>query len=147
VALSTNSPPAVATPTSPVALAQNKATQFIEILKTDHNYDIVTEIIQHIQELKRAKKIKPLDKHRMVMNYNITLLSYCMPKIKVIEDNSHDTLGKGVIFNISIGGDEREHPNKPKHIGSGGVSKSPRTGVSVRIPTKANDDGSFSVTG
>jgi len=55
-------PPATIPP-APVAIAKQKAEQLITILKTDHNYDIVSEIITHIKELKRAKKIKPLEKH------------------------------------------------------------------------------------
>ena len=138
-------PPATVKPT-PLSTAKKKTAQFIEILKTDHQYDIVSEIITHIKELKRAKKIKPLEKHRMVMQYNITLLSYCLPKMKVTEDSSKDSIGKGVTFNISIGGGE-EHPNKPKSAGKGTVSKGARTGVSVKIPTTINDDGSITVKG
>ena len=135
--------PLTVKPPTPLSNARTKQVQFIDILKTDHNYDVVAEIITHIKELKRAKKIKPLDKHRMVLQYNITLLSYCMPKMKVTEDKTTDSLGKGVVFNISIGG-EGEHPNKPKSAGSG-VSKSSKTGVSVRIPTTVHTDGSISV--
>ena len=136
-------PPAV-TPTTPVAIAKQKGEQLITILKTDHNYDIVSEIIKHIKELKRAKKIKPLDKHRMVMNYNITLLSYCMPKMRVTEDNSADQNGKGVIFNIQIGGSDG--PADPRNAGHGKIRKSKSKGVAISIPTRKNKNGSYSVT-
>ena len=108
-------------PTTPGAIAKQHQRQLIVILEEDYNYDIVSEIIQHIRELKRAKKIKPLDKHRMVLNYNTILLSYCMPKMRVTEDNSGDTGGKGVIFNIQIGGPDT--PADPRKAGSGSIKK------------------------
>ena len=130
-------PPAVIPPQKPGALAKVKSEQFINILKTDHKYDIVSEIVQHMQEIKRAKKIKPLEKHRMLMNYNLTLLSYCLPKIKIVEDDRNDT-GGGVIFNIKIGGDG-EQKAKIKKAGQG------KTGINITIPTKKNADGTYTV--
>jgi hypothetical protein len=129
-----------AKPLTPAKIHNKKSEQFIQILKTDHNYDIVAEIIDHINMLKRAKKIKPIEKHRMIMNYNITLLSYCLPKMKVTEDNTGNTGGKGVIFNISIGGEDG-----PKDAGNGRVTKG-KKGVRVSIPTKKQKDGTYSVT-
>jgi len=121
-----------------VAAAKDKQTKLIDILKTDHHYDIVKEIIDHINMLKRAKKIKPLEKHRMLMNYNLTLLSYCMPKMRVVEDNT-DKNSKPMNFQINIGTPEPAAPgtpNKPKKAG----------GVSITIPTKKNTDGTYSVS-
>jgi hypothetical protein len=137
VAQSTPNLPAVIPPQQPGALAKVKSEQFIHILKTDHKYDIVSEIVQHMQEIKRAKKIKPLEKHRMLMNYNLTLLSYCLPKIKIVEDDRNDT-GGGVIFNIKIGGDG-EQKAKIKKAGQG------KTGINITIPTKKNKDGTYVV--
>ena len=121
-----------------VAVAKDKQTKLIDILKTDHHYDIVKEIIDHINMLKRAKKIKPLEKHRMLMNYNLTLLSYCMPKMRVVEDNS-DRDSKPMNFQINIG--------TPAPAASGKPNKAKQSGkVSITIPTKKNKDGSYSVS-
>ena len=117
--------------------AKDKQTKLIDILKTDHHYDIVKEIIDHINMLKRAKKIKPLEKHRMLMNYNLTLLSYCMPKMRVVEDNT-DKDSKPMNFQINIG------TNDPAPAST---SKKPKAGgVSITIPTKKNTDGTYSVS-
>jgi hypothetical protein len=79
------------------------------------------------------------------MNYNIVLLSYCLPKIKVTEtDDGSNAGGKGVIFNIQIGGSGGDKDSL-KGAGHGVVTKS-RAGVSVTIPTKKNKDGSFTVS-
>jgi hypothetical protein len=121
--------------------AKKKSERFIQILRDDHNYDIVAEIIKHMAEIKRAKKIKPLEKHRLLKDYHITLLSYCLPKIK-IQETTDDGSGKGVIFNINIGGDDPAAG--PKKAGKGRVSN---TGVNIKIPTKQNKDGSISVSG
>jgi hypothetical protein len=137
VAQPTPNPPAVIPSGTPGALAKKLSDQFIEILKTDHKYDVVAEIILHMKEIKRAKKIKPLDKHRMLMNYNLTLLSYCLPKIKVVED-TRDNDGSGIIFNIKIGGDG-EQKAKIKRAGQG------KTGINISIPTTKNKDGTYTV--
>ena len=120
------------------ALAKKQSEQFIEILKTDHKYDIVAEVVKHMKEIKRAKKIKPVEKHRMLMNYNLTLLSYCLPKIKVIED-TRDNDGAGVVFNIKIGGDG-EQKQKIKRAGQG------KTDINITIPTVKNKDGTYTVS-
>jgi len=72
------------------------------------------------------------------MNYNLTLLSYCMPKMRVVEDNT-DKNSKPMNFQINIGTPEPAAPgtpNKPKKAG----------GVSITIPTKKNKDGTYSVS-
>lgn len=125
-------------PTPPCKIAKKNSERFITILKTDHGYDIVAEIIKHMSEIRRAKKIKPQEKHRLLQNYNLTLLSYCLPRIK-IQENIGDDKGKGVTFNIQIGGEEPD-----KNAGAGTISKSKR-GVNIVIPTKKNKDGSYSV--
>ena len=58
-------------------------------------------------------------------------------------DDGGDTGGKGVVFNIQIGG--ANDPADPRQVGSGSVKVSKRKGVSVSIPTQQNDDGSYSV--
>ena len=128
-----------APPLTPGKAAEKKQEKFIQILKTDHNYDIVAEIIDHIKMLKRAKKIKPVEKHRMIIQYHAMLLPFCLTKVKAVEETETGT-GNGVIFNIQIGGSD-----EPKDAGHGRVSKS-KGGVSVSIPTKKNQDGSFTVT-
>jgi hypothetical protein len=142
VAQSTPNVPAK-TPT-PAAIAKQTAKKLITILQDDFNYDIISDIIDTMAMIKRAKKIKPLEKHRMLMNYNIILLSYCLPKIKVTEtDDGSNSGGKGVIFNIQIGGSGDK--DSLKGAGHGVVTKS-RAGVSVTIPTKKNSDGSYTVS-
>ena len=71
---------AKSTATLPAAVASDKQTKLIDILKTDHKYDVIKEIIEHIQMLKRAKKIKPLEKHRMLINYNLPCCPTVFPR-------------------------------------------------------------------
>jgi hypothetical protein len=66
-----------------------------------------------------------------------------MPKMKIVEDNSADTAGKGVVFHIQIGG--TSDPADPRIAGLGRVRKDKRKGVSVSIPTQKNKDGTYTV--
>ena len=111
--------------------ADKKQTQFIDILRTDHKFDLVQRIVEHMGEIKRAKKIKPQEKHRLLQNYYLTLLSYCLPKMKVVEDNTNKN-AKPMNFTINIGGSKAE-------------AKKKKAGMSITIPTKKHSDGSFSV--
>lgn len=129
------------TPAPPPA-QKKKQTQFINILKTDHNYDIVAEIIKHMDEIKRAKKIKPLEKHRLLKDYHITLLSYCLPRIK-IQENVGDDNGK-VVFNINIGGDDNTGGTLKK-AGGKGAKRKKSTGASITVNATKGKDGSYSV--
>ena len=53
-------PANVGTKSHPIAKAADKAqTQFINVLKTDHNFDLIKKIVDHMQMIERAKKIKP----------------------------------------------------------------------------------------
>jgi hypothetical protein len=140
-----NKPPTTAVvPSNPAPPPAPKVvqTQFINILKTDHNYDIVAEIIKHMAEIKRAKKIKPLEKHRLLKDYHITLLSYCLPRIKIQETIGDDT-GK-VIFNINIGGDDNTGGTLKKAGGKGKRKKN--TGANITVNTTKGKDGTFTVT-
>jgi hypothetical protein len=134
VAQPTPKNPPAKTP-KPGALAKQKSERFIHILKDDHNFDIVKKIVDHMGQIERAKKIKPLEKHRLLQNYYLTLLSYCLPKIK-IQENVGDDTGKGVVFNIKIGGEAQPGKTKLKSAGKG---------VHVSVPTKQNADGSYSI--
>ena len=128
-------PAATGVNSHPIAkAADEKQTQFINILKTDHKFDLITKIVEHMGMIERSKKIKVQEKHRLLQNYYLTLLTYCLPKIKVVEDNT-DRNSKPMNFTINIGGTEAE-PNPKKKAG----------GVSITIPTKRNKDGSFSVS-
>jgi hypothetical protein len=111
--------------------ADKKQTQFINILKTDHNFDLVKKIVDHMGMIERAKKIKPQEKHRLLQNYYLTLLSYCLPKMKVVEDNT-DKNAKPMNFTINIGGSEAK-------------AKKKKAGVSITIPTKKNTNGTYTV--
>ena len=139
-------PPAVTSPAPPPAnkRIQKKITRFIEILQDDHNFDIIQEIVDHMGVIKRSKKLKPLEKHRMLMNYHVTLLSFCVPKMKIIEDDTRDTVGKGVVFHINIGGSDDKDAG-PASAGQGKISKDKRKGVSITIPTVVNDEGTYEV--
>jgi hypothetical protein len=128
------------TTTGHAVAAKDKQTKLINILKDDHHYDIVKEIIDHIKMLQRAKKIKPIEKHRMLMNYNLTLLSYCMPKMRVVEDNT-DRDSKPMNFQINIG-----VPDQKPAVPTSTKKNKNAGGVSITIPTKKNKDGSYSVT-
>jgi len=118
--------------------AQNTQTRFITILKTDHKFDLMKKIVDHMGQIERAKKIKPLEKHRLLQNYYLTLLSYAFPKMKVVEDNN-DRNNKPMNFQINIGGPA---PEEPKKAGRPVASKA---GVSITIPTVKNTDGSYSI--
>jgi hypothetical protein len=143
VAQSTPNVPAK-TPT-PTAIAKQVAKKLITILEDDFNYDLIADIIESMASIKRAKKIKPTEKWRLIKDYQLTLLSYCVPKQKIVEDNSADQAGKGVIFHIQIGG--TSDSADPRKAGSGKVLKDKKKGVSISIPTQKNKDGSYSVTG
>jgi len=127
-------------PSNPAPPPKVVQTQFINILKTDHNYDIVAEILKHMSEIKRAKKIKPLEKHRLLKDYHITLLSYCLPRIKIQESTGDD--GGKVVFNINIG--DNTGGTLKKAGGKGKRKKN--TGVNITVDTTKNDDGTFTVT-
>jgi hypothetical protein len=127
-------PPATQTPGQ---IAKVTQVRFIDVLKNDHGFDIVKEIIDEIGMLKRSKKIKPQEKRRLLNSYYLTLLSYCVPKQKIIEDNSAPT-GKGVVFKINIG-----VPDQPS---GAQIVKDKRKGVSITIPTQQNADGSYEIT-
>jgi hypothetical protein len=134
----TKNVPAVVKPT-PVSVAKKKQDKFIQILKDDFQYDVVKDIIDTMAMIKRAKRIKPLEKYRLIKDYQLTLLSYCLPKIK-IQETVDDGSGKGVVFNIQIGGDEGTTKSGLKRAGSGKV-----TGVNIQVPTTLNKDGSYSL--
>ena len=121
---------------TPAVVASDKQKDLFIILKDDHNFDIVEEILRHRAEILRAKKIKPIEKHRLVQNYNLTLLSYCMPKQKVIEDNSKDR-GRPINFSINIGGEPTKDPRAAKPV---------KGGVSITIPTKKQNNGTYAVS-
>jgi hypothetical protein len=135
-----SNPPAKASTTA--IKAYDKNVRFIDVLKNDHGFDIVKEIIDEIQFVKRAKRIKPQEKRRLLNSYYLTLLSYCVPKQKIVEDNSGSSGGKGVVFKIQIGG-----PVEPdmRQAGKGTVKKSKTKGVSISIPTQLNADGSYEI--
>lgn len=133
----TNLPALAAGPAQPPAVvASKKQKDLFIILKEDHNFDIIAEILNHIKEIKRAKKIKPNEKHRFLQNYYQTLLSYCMPKQKVIEDNSLDK-GRPINFSINIGGTETTDPRAAKPV---------KGGVSITIPTRKQKNGTYAVS-
>ena len=129
-------------PANPTAIAKQTSKKLITILKDDFNYDVVKDIIDTMAMIKRAKKIKPTEKYRLIKDYQLTLLSYCLPKMKIVED-TRDTGGKGVVFHINIAG--TNDPADPRKAGSGTVRKDKKKGVSISIPTQQNDDGSYSV--
>jgi hypothetical protein len=131
VAQQTTNPPANQTQT-PAALHQKKQTQLITILKDDLQYDLIAEIVAHLKMLHRVKKVKPYEKHRMIFNYHSLLLGFCMPKMKIVEDNT-DKNARPMNFQINVAG------NNPA---DGKVVK-PTT---ISINTKKNDDGTFVVT-
>ena len=122
----------------PAKVAQQKSTQLIDILKTDHRLDILKDIVEHIGLIKRAKKIRPLEKHRLLQNYYTTLLSYCVPKMKVVEDNTNKN-STPMNFQINIGvSPDKGTPSTKKN-------KS-QSGMKITIPTQKNKDGSYSVS-
>jgi hypothetical protein len=115
-----------------VAGLKGKQKRFIAILQDDFNFDIIERIVKHIQQIERAKRIKPLEKARMLQNYYLTLLTFCIPKMKLQEDNG-DKKGN-VQFNINVGGTPID-PN----------SQTVQGGVNIVIPTKKGANGSYTV--
>ena len=138
----TNTAVTVRKPT-PGAIAKQTSKKLITILKDDFNYDVVKDIIDTMAMIKRAKRIKPLEKYRLIKDYQLTLLSYCLPKMKIVEDTSADAGGKGVVFNIKIGGSDE--PADPRGVGQGKVRKGAK-GVSISIPTKKSKDGTYTIS-
>lgn len=125
------------TPTGTKALAglKGKQKRFITILQDDFNFDIVKEIVDHYQLIKRAKKIKPLEKARLMQHYLLTLLTFCVPKMKVTEEQKGS--GKPVQFSINIGGTPTQpDPTSPNQVNGG---------VNITIPTTQQPDGSYAV--
>lgn len=129
---STNNPPATVAGSKSVAGLKGKQKRFIAILQDDFNFDIIERIVKHIQQIERAKRIKPLEKARMLQNYYLTLLTFCIPKMKLQEDNG-DKKGN-VQFNINVGGTPID-PN----------SQTVQGGVNIVIPTKKGANGSYTV--
>jgi hypothetical protein len=121
-----SSPPAVA--------AENKQTHFINILKTDHNFDLIKKIVDHMLMIERAKRIKPQEKHRLLQNYYLTLLSYAMPKLKVVQDDTNQNRVP-MKFTINIG-----------DTGNSNKASKKAKGLSITIPTKKSKDGTYSVS-
>ena len=113
--------------------ASDTQTKFIDILKTDHKFDLIKKIVDHMGQIERAKKIKPQEKHRLLQNYYLTLLSYALPKMKVVEDNTDRS--KPINFQINIGGPDEKKTKAKKKQG----------GVSITIPTVKNTDGTYAV--
>lgn len=116
---------------------KGKQKRFITILKDDFNFDIVQEIVEHYGVIKRGKKLKPPVKHKLMQNYLTMLLTYCVPKMKVTEDEKGS--GKPVQFFINVGGEQTAgvdpNTNQPNVKG----------GVNITIPTVKGPDGSYSV--
>ena len=117
----------------PAKVAKGRQEKLIVILKDDFNFDIVERIVKHIGIIERSKKIKPTEKHRMLQNYYLTMLTYCMPKMKLIEDNTAK-LGDKIAFNINIQNNDTSTPTKK---GSGGVN--------ITIPTVKKADGTYDI--
>jgi len=119
---------------------KGKQKRFITILQDDFQFDIIEQIVKHMKQIDRAKKIKPLDKARLLQNYYLTLLSYCIPKMKILEDDRSKT-GDKIQFNISVGGSNPQANPSQK----GGTPAASASGVHITIPTVKQPDGSFSV--
>jgi hypothetical protein len=128
--------PATTKTKSPATVADDKARKLIVILKEDHNFDIISKILDHIGLIERAKKIKPIEKHRLLQNYYLTMLTYCVPKMKIVEDDTNKN-GTPINFQINIGGTPTKDPKAKKPV---------KGGVSITIPTKKGKDGSYSVS-
>lgn len=115
---------------------KGKQKRFITILQDDFNFDIIERIVKHIKVIERSKKIRPPEKHRMLQNYYMTLLTYCVPKMKLIEDNT-SKLGDKIAFNINIQNNDTSQ-SQPVKSGPGG-------GVNITIPTVKGKNGAYDV--
>jgi hypothetical protein len=137
--------PAPVTGSKSLTGLKGKQKRFITILQDDFNFDIIEKIVQHIGVLERGKKIKPLEKHRMLQNYYLTLLTFCVPKMKIIEDD-RDKVGDRIQFNINIGDAGGTNPSGTSANNKKGTSpRASGSNVSISIPTVKQPDGSFAV--
>ena len=124
-----------------VAGLAGKQKRFVTILKDDFNFDVIESIVKHIRQIDRAKKIKPLEKARLLQNYYLTLLNYCIPKMKLEEDKG-DKVGDKISFSINIQNNTTDAKALPVSGGSASSKKKPD--VSITIPTVKQPDGSYS---
>lgn len=133
--------PSTSNKKSRLPVPSNKTSQkkFIDILEKDHGFNIVSEIVEEIRMIKRNKRIKGLDKRRLLKDYYLTLLTFCVPKQKVVEDSPRDKK-KGLIFNINVGGPSTAS-SSPQPAGAGKVS----TKMNIDIPTVQTKDGMYYV--
>jgi hypothetical protein len=122
---------------------KGKQKRFITILQDDFNFDIIERIVSHIGVIDRSKKIKPLEKHRMLQNYYLTLLTFCVPKMKIVEDD-RDKVGDKIAFNISIGGSDGTNPSGTSTT-KGAPTRAQGSNVSITVPTVKGPNGSFIV--
>ena len=123
-------PPVPTTTGKSLAKLGKGDVRLIQVLKDDFDYDVIQEIITMIGIIKRGKKLKPLEKYRLIQSYQLALLSYCVPKMKVVEGERG--VGDKVNFTINVGGDTTEP-----------VVKKSGAGVNITIPTVRNKSGQF----
>jgi hypothetical protein len=128
-----NHPPVPASTSKALLKLGAGKARFLQILKDDFNYDVIQEIIEMIGIIKRGKKLKPLDKYRLIQTYQLAILSYCIPKMKVLEGDKG--VGDKINFTFNVGGEAPPNPHG-KPVG----------GVNITIPTVKKEDGSFEPT-
>ena len=123
-----------------------KQKRFITILQEDFNFDIIQELVEAYGVVKRAKKLKPVEKHRLIQTYLLTILTFCVPKMKITEEAKET--GDKIQFNINIGGPiapTGKQKSSAQHNNRKGSTKSSVGGVNITIPTVKQADGSFAV--
>jgi hypothetical protein len=113
--------------------------RLVVILKEDFNFDVIVEIVKQYHKVERAKRIKPLEKARLVHSYLNMLLPYCVPK-QMHEKEAGPGTGDKIQFNISIGGG-----NPTDTLSQKGGDPDSHSNVSITIPTVKQPDGSFAV--
>lgn len=129
-------PPATTSGMSALAQkATGKQRRLIVILEEDYNFDVVLEMITQYGIVKRAKKIKPTEKARLIKDYLVFIAQLCIPKEKPSEDGP--ITGDKIKFTINI--------DTPKPLQPDNVAAKKPGGISITIPTIKGADGSYAV--
>lgn len=104
-----------------------RARRLLTILTEDHNFDIIKEMVKTYQEVQTLQN--DMDRIKLSLSIQRELLKYCFPAIRPDDSGGEKP---GVIFNISLGGDQDPVLKNitPKNIEGGSIAVSHR-GVDV----------------
>lgn len=108
---------------------KDEKKRLITILKEDHNFDVIKEMVDLYHKVVRSRMIKAA-KYKLQFQLLSKIMEYALPKLRV-EEHKNET-GDQITFNILVGQNDPSTKalpgNKPKQID---------------IPTKVDPDGNF----